>query len=89
MVTPDISAVDAIRVAVDLALQTNQVQVASVVLDHTARLAMQILAEDQPAPGVLLGLIEVFPGARESSLHDIDALLTQYERCILVHCRLG
>lgn len=71
---PSLDAVEAVRTALDLALRTKQVGTAGDVLDRTAALAWQALQEDRPAPGVVLGFIDVLI-EQGGADHDVAAML--------------
>ncbi|GLZ37863.1 DUF4209 domain-containing protein [Actinokineospora sp. NBRC 105648] len=73
---PDIYAVETVQTALDLALRTRQVDIVQEAVERATALANEALNRDRPAPGVLLGFIDLLV-QHGRSIHDIDTFLSQ------------
>lgn len=72
----DLDAVEAVRTALDLALRTRRPEMVERSVRRAAELASQAVAADDPAPGVLLGFVDLLM-EQDGSEHDVDSLLQQ------------
>jgi hypothetical protein len=72
----DIHAVHAVRIALELSRRTGQNDVAKTAIELTTKLATDALTENDPAPGVVLRLLETLQDENDAPA-DVGSLLEQ------------